>query len=639
MSEEFDPYHIWLGIPAQDQPPNHYRLLGITLFEDNADVIDTAANRHSAYLHDVASGPNRKQSQQLLSEIAATRRCLLDPKRKAAYDAKLKAELAADEPEILEGEAFDDGGFDAELDEALDEVLEEDYQPGKPAEWQPPPRRKNRGKKKSAQSKPVMWPIWVGGGGLLIALIVLVVWLTKNGTAPVDGPNSEAVAEINPGTDPKVEPPAVSPASVPGDQKNKPSPNSKPTSTGTATPSVAKVTPSDQDVSPSPPPQTKKSDPSPKPASAKPKNVKSPNGKTKKKNAKPVSPPVRPRPPASSSADTSFVALKPIKLDAIDKVTRFEVLKDQSILAHTISSIQTYTITAETDVKTITAFKLVAMSDKALKSGGPGIGARGLFELAEFTVTAAPKTKGSQAQKVVFSNVAADFAFDSANNAIDGDDKTYWHVARQRGNTRVATFFLKEPLTLNGRTELTFTLKQKTGLGRFQLLVTSMTDEAKLRPVPVPQFPLFVNLGGADYTEPKTGHFYIRSMKYQKGSFGFEANAGSELINEDYDKDGANSCVEGIRSFRVDDVPNGPYIVELGFCECWAEEPGQRVFTVVVKGHKPEVVDLLVAAGRPRKLITPSYSVQVKDGVLNVDFVAKPGKRPPILNTIWIGNR
>ena len=27
----FDPYRKWLGIPPQEQPPNHYRLLGIGL--------------------------------------------------------------------------------------------------------------------------------------------------------------------------------------------------------------------------------------------------------------------------------------------------------------------------------------------------------------------------------------------------------------------------------------------------------------------------------------------------------------------------------------------------------------------------------------------------------------------------------
>ena len=42
MSEKFDPYHEWLGIPASEQPPNHYRLLGTTLFEANLDVLALA---------------------------------------------------------------------------------------------------------------------------------------------------------------------------------------------------------------------------------------------------------------------------------------------------------------------------------------------------------------------------------------------------------------------------------------------------------------------------------------------------------------------------------------------------------------------------------------------------------------------
>ena len=48
MAGEFDPYHVWLGINAKDQPPNHYRLLGIELFEANLDVIQSAADRQMA---------------------------------------------------------------------------------------------------------------------------------------------------------------------------------------------------------------------------------------------------------------------------------------------------------------------------------------------------------------------------------------------------------------------------------------------------------------------------------------------------------------------------------------------------------------------------------------------------------------
>ncbi|MEZ6057347.1 MAG: hypothetical protein R3C01_11655 [Planctomycetaceae bacterium] len=95
MSKPFDPYHVWLGIPAKDQPPNHYRLLGIELFEDNADVIDAAAMRQTSYLRGMSSGEHRRESQQILNEVSAARRCLLDAARKEAYDEELRNEQSA----------------------------------------------------------------------------------------------------------------------------------------------------------------------------------------------------------------------------------------------------------------------------------------------------------------------------------------------------------------------------------------------------------------------------------------------------------------------------------------------------------------------------------------------------------------
>jgi len=93
----FDPYHKWLGIPPSEQPPNHYRLLGISLFESDPDVIDAAANRLMAYLQGCATGPHVALSQKLLNEVAAARLCLLDPKKKKAYDTRLKARAVVPE--------------------------------------------------------------------------------------------------------------------------------------------------------------------------------------------------------------------------------------------------------------------------------------------------------------------------------------------------------------------------------------------------------------------------------------------------------------------------------------------------------------------------------------------------------------
>ena len=98
MTDHFDPYHVWLGIAPEEQPPNHYRLLGLRLFEANAEVIANAADKQMVHLRTYQSGKHGPQSQQLLNEVSTTRVCLLDTKRKAAYDQQLRQTLAAAAP-------------------------------------------------------------------------------------------------------------------------------------------------------------------------------------------------------------------------------------------------------------------------------------------------------------------------------------------------------------------------------------------------------------------------------------------------------------------------------------------------------------------------------------------------------------
>lgn len=98
MSETFDGYHVWLGIPPTEQPVNHYRLLGITVFESDRDVIDHAADRQMAHVRTFQSGRHGALSQRILNELAAARLCLLNAQQKAAYDEKLRAEMPAPAP-------------------------------------------------------------------------------------------------------------------------------------------------------------------------------------------------------------------------------------------------------------------------------------------------------------------------------------------------------------------------------------------------------------------------------------------------------------------------------------------------------------------------------------------------------------
>jgi hypothetical protein len=109
MSEDFDPYHKWLGIPPKDQPPHHYRLLGIDLFETDPEVIQAAAERQMAHVRKFQLGQHTQTSQKLLNEIAAAKLCLLRSDKREVYDSQLHRELGtkAAPPPIPESQALE----------------------------------------------------------------------------------------------------------------------------------------------------------------------------------------------------------------------------------------------------------------------------------------------------------------------------------------------------------------------------------------------------------------------------------------------------------------------------------------------------------------------------------------------------
>src|SRR5215469_5837801 len=94
MPDSFDPYHKWLGISPKDQPPNHYRLLGVEAFESDPEVIESAADQRMTHVRTFQTGQNSALSQRILNEVSAARLCLLNPERKAAYDRQLRESLA-----------------------------------------------------------------------------------------------------------------------------------------------------------------------------------------------------------------------------------------------------------------------------------------------------------------------------------------------------------------------------------------------------------------------------------------------------------------------------------------------------------------------------------------------------------------
>jgi hypothetical protein len=95
MADAFDPYRKWLGIPPQEQPPDHYRLLGLRCFEADPDVITHAADARMVHLKTLQAGEQAIFAQKLLNEVAAASVCLLNPEKKAAYDRQLRQRSSA----------------------------------------------------------------------------------------------------------------------------------------------------------------------------------------------------------------------------------------------------------------------------------------------------------------------------------------------------------------------------------------------------------------------------------------------------------------------------------------------------------------------------------------------------------------
>lgn len=178
-SRAFDPYHVWLGIPPHEQPPNHYRLLGIVPFEDHADVIESAADRQMGHLRNYQSGKHSAFSQKLLNQVATAKVCLLNAAKKAVYDEQLRQTLAAattttdEEREAAKGIAAQSAGSGSVF-------------PGfKPAANEahlaidtsgPAARYRSAIKPRRSSAGPL---IGVAVGGLLL-VTAIVIWSTSN---------------------------------------------------------------------------------------------------------------------------------------------------------------------------------------------------------------------------------------------------------------------------------------------------------------------------------------------------------------------------------------------------------------------------------------------------------------------------
>lgn len=120
----FDGYHRWLGIAPQDQPPNHYRLLGVDPFERDPAVIEAAADRQMGHLRTYQSGERSALSQKLLNEVAAAKVCLLNPKKKAEYDRRLRGQFKAKQKPIPKAKPLEPDELERPGDPDLNQLFE-----------------------------------------------------------------------------------------------------------------------------------------------------------------------------------------------------------------------------------------------------------------------------------------------------------------------------------------------------------------------------------------------------------------------------------------------------------------------------------------------------------------------------------
>ena len=164
----------------------------------------------------------------------------------------------------------------------------------------------------------------------------------------------------------------------------------------------------------------------------------------------------------------------------------------------------TFTITTQTKMKGMSAFRLEVLPDKRLPQGGPGRYDNGNFHLSQIRGTAKPvDADATAAVTLEFTRAIADHADagDVVANTLDGNPDTYWSIHPQYNQPHEAVFALKEPTGFDTGTELVIQLEfsGKTGhqIGRFRLSATvqavSPTQRAPLPSVLPPPIVAILN--------------------------------------------------------------------------------------------------------------------------------------------------
>lgn len=104
MSRDFDALDEWLKIPPENQPPDHYRLLGLRAFEADPAAIAEAARRQIAQVEKLG-GQRPAHARAVIERLRAAERSLKTPETKAAYDRSLRERQAGASATTIPGAA------------------------------------------------------------------------------------------------------------------------------------------------------------------------------------------------------------------------------------------------------------------------------------------------------------------------------------------------------------------------------------------------------------------------------------------------------------------------------------------------------------------------------------------------------
>lgn len=105
------------------RPLNHYLLIGLSVFESDSEVIQSACDTRMEAIRQHQSGPRGAICEQLLGELAQAKQVLLDEERRTQYDDWLKdafeqlaTSASSDEADSIEGD-FANTGFPIKVEQ------------------------------------------------------------------------------------------------------------------------------------------------------------------------------------------------------------------------------------------------------------------------------------------------------------------------------------------------------------------------------------------------------------------------------------------------------------------------------------------------------------------------------------------